>query len=292
MVSFAVWVERAHGGGRRCPDIFRPGLESLNEADGETLMTNVTLKESNQETQRAVWTAVGKSIKEGIAAAHGTGPSDLQLLSFVAWASSPPDYEERDERDEKRDDEKRGGGRKPREISLMPGGDGDDSMWGRALSKDEIKALPRTMRDHVEDQEAPGVASLVVLSVSMMFGGKVAVEECEGALFGESPMGEHCASSKSAVREPTPRVSSKRKTGLRASSAEKHDLRVSSAEEHDLRVSSAEEHDLRVSSAEGHDLRVSSAEEHDLRVSSAEEHDLSVSSAKEHDLSGQFQELV
>ena len=56
------------------------------------------------------------------------------------------------------------------------------------MSKDEIKALPRlmVMREPVEDQEAPGVAALVVLSVSLMFGGKVAVEECEGALFGDT----------------------------------------------------------------------------------------------------------
>ena len=192
MVSFEDWVVRSHGGGRKCPEIFKSGLQCLNEADSETLMTNVTLKESNQETQRAVWTAVGKSIKEGIAAAHGAVPSDLQLLSFVAWASSPPDGEARDDRDGKADDERKGSGRKPRDISLMPGGDGEDSMWGRALTKDEVSALPRTMRDHVEDQEAPGVAALVVLSVSMMFGGKVAVEECEGALFGESPMGALC----------------------------------------------------------------------------------------------------
>ena len=172
MVSFEDWVVRSHGGGRKCPEIFKSGLQCLNEADSETLMTNVTLKESNQETQRVVWTAVGKSIKEGIAAAHGAVPSDLQLLSFVAWASSPPDGEARDDRDGKADDERKGGGRKPRNISLMPGGDGEDSMWGRALTKDEVSALPRTMRDHVEDQEAPGVAALVVLSVSMMFGGR------------------------------------------------------------------------------------------------------------------------
>ena len=72
MVSFEDWVVRSHGGGRKCPEIFKPGLQCLNDADSETLMTNVTLKESNQETQRVVWTAVGKSIKEGIAAAHGS----------------------------------------------------------------------------------------------------------------------------------------------------------------------------------------------------------------------------
>eukprot|EP00966_Prymnesium_polylepis_P181192 4196890-Prymnesium_polylepis.1 len=38
-------------------------------------------------------------------------------------------------------------------MTLMPG-DGDDSLWGRTLSKDEIKALPRLMREPVEDQEA------------------------------------------------------------------------------------------------------------------------------------------
>jgi GNAT superfamily N-acetyltransferase len=192
MVSFAEWIERAHGGGRKCPAIFRPGLESLNEADEETLMTNVTVRESNLETQRVVWTSVAKSIKEGIVAAHVQPPSDLQMLSFVAWAASPPDGEGRDDRDAVRDEERKGGGgRKPRELSLMPGGDGD-AMWGRAQSKEEIKALPRLMREPVEEQEAPGVAALVVLSVSLMFGGKVAVEECEGALFGESPMGALC----------------------------------------------------------------------------------------------------
>eukprot|EP00966_Prymnesium_polylepis_P257438 5947229-Prymnesium_polylepis.1 len=62
-------------------------------------MTNVTVRESNLETQRVVWTAVAKSIKEGIAAAHLTAPSDLQMLSFIAWVTSPPDGDERDERD-------------------------------------------------------------------------------------------------------------------------------------------------------------------------------------------------
>ena len=60
MVSFEDWIVRSHGGGRKCPEIFKPGLQCLNDADSETLMTNVTLKESNQETQRVVWTAVGK----------------------------------------------------------------------------------------------------------------------------------------------------------------------------------------------------------------------------------------
>eukprot|EP00966_Prymnesium_polylepis_P190498 4414953-Prymnesium_polylepis.1 len=65
----------------------------------------------------------------------------------------------------------------------MPGGEGDDSLWGRTLSKDEIRALPRLMREPVEDQEASGVTALVVLSVSLMLGGEIAVEECEGTLF-------------------------------------------------------------------------------------------------------------
>eukprot|EP00966_Prymnesium_polylepis_P322438 7378693-Prymnesium_polylepis.1 len=87
------------------------------------------------------------------------------MLSFVAWATSPPDGDDSDELDTGRDEERKGGGgRKPRELSLMPGGDGDESMWGRTLSKVEVKALPRLMREPVEDQEAPGVASLVVLS--------------------------------------------------------------------------------------------------------------------------------
>ena len=81
-------VRISHGCGRKCPAIFRPDLESLNDADRETLMKNVTVKESNLETQRVVWTAVAKSIKEGIAAAHSTAPTDLQMLSFVAWATS------------------------------------------------------------------------------------------------------------------------------------------------------------------------------------------------------------
>ena len=156
-------------------------------------MTNVTVRKSNLETQRVVWTAVAKSIKEGFAAEHLPAPSDLQMLSFIAWATSPPDGDDRDERDAGRDEDgKGGGGRKPHELTLMPGGEGDDSLWGRTLTKDDIKELPRLMREPVEDQEAPGVTALMVLSVSLMLGGKVAVEECEGALFGESPMGALC----------------------------------------------------------------------------------------------------
>eukprot|EP00966_Prymnesium_polylepis_P066298 1538976-Prymnesium_polylepis.1 len=70
-------------------------------------MTNVTVRESNLETQRGVWKAVAKSIKEGIAAAHLTAPSDLQMLSVIAWAISPPHGDDRDERDAGRDEERK-----------------------------------------------------------------------------------------------------------------------------------------------------------------------------------------
>jgi hypothetical protein len=91
MVAFADWMERSHGGGRKCPAIYKPGLKDAHDKDPESFIANVTVEGSTLEVQMSVWTMVAGAISAGLKAASATEPTDLQQLTFVAWAASLPE---------------------------------------------------------------------------------------------------------------------------------------------------------------------------------------------------------
>ena len=120
----------------------------------------------------SVWTMVAGAISAGLKAASATEHTDLQQLTFVAWAASLPEgiVTKPVTTGGKPDATKPDDGCKPSlkaELAMLPAM-GADSGWGRDLEEAERASLPRLVRDELTSQEAPGVAALVVLSVSMM----------------------------------------------------------------------------------------------------------------------------
>ena len=54
------------------------------------------------------------------------------------------------------------------------------------LSQDKKDALDVDKKADVQEQKAPGVDALVILSVRMMLGGKCGVAEAQGAQYGRT----------------------------------------------------------------------------------------------------------
>eukprot|EP00966_Prymnesium_polylepis_P072964 1694518-Prymnesium_polylepis.1 len=78
MVSFAEWLERSHGGGRKCPAIDKPGLKKAHDEDPESFMANVTMEGSTLAVQMSVWTMVAGAISAGLKKASAKEPTDLK----------------------------------------------------------------------------------------------------------------------------------------------------------------------------------------------------------------------